>query len=71
MFVVIFKQHGALNCEQEVYGPFDSYLDAEDACANCVVPPLYKAAQRDELGIEHDNGHRYIQELQWVKGCVL
>lgn len=69
MFVIIFKQHGALNCEQRIFGPFDSYLDAEDALSNGSVPTLHGAEGHDSLC--ERNGYRYIHELEWVNGCVL
>jgi hypothetical protein len=79
MFVVIFKQHGALNSEQEVFGPFDCYVDAEDALVNSSVPLLYGQGGRKwpdhEMAAEAregaSDGYRYIQELTWVNGCVL
>jgi hypothetical protein len=72
MYVIIFKQHGWLNCEQQVYGPFDSYADAEEAFANGNTPRLSTWAEREEVGEPvPDNGHKYIQELNWVEGCVL
>jgi hypothetical protein len=77
MFVIIFKQHGALNCEQHVFGPFDLYTDAEDALCDGSVPLLYGQGGRawpagtgEGQALDHD-GHRYIQELEWVEGCIL
>lgn len=68
MFVIMFKQHGALNCEQEVFGPFADYMDAEDALSDGRVPLLYGQGKRawpsDYDG--RDNGHRFIQELAVV-----
>lgn len=78
MFVVIFKQHGALNCEQRIFGPFDNYLDAEEALTNGSTPLLYGQgacewpSEADEYNRAQDNpGHRYIHELEWVNGCAL
>jgi hypothetical protein len=68
MFVIVFKQHGALNCEQVIYGPFADYMDAEDALGNGSVPLLYGQGGRDwpepgEDGELEENGHRFIEEL--------
>lgn len=77
MFVVIFKQHGALNCEQQVFGPFADYLDAEDALSNGAIPCLYgqggvawpdAVSNGDEPYVA--NGHRYIQPLEACAGSV-
>lgn len=82
MFVVIFKQHGALNCEQQVFGPFADYLDAEDALSDGSIPLLYGQGGApwpadDRPPCPGDgpiqrptNGHRYIQPLEACKGTV-
>jgi hypothetical protein len=65
MYVIIFKQHGKLNCEQRVYGPFVDYMDAEEALTDGRVPCLYGQGGRTwPRGEEGErNGHRYIQGL--------
>lgn len=47
MYVIMFKQHGDLNCEQAVYGPFADYMDAEDALGDGRVPLLYGQGGRE------------------------
>jgi len=68
MYVVVFKQHGALNCEQRIFGLYTSYSAAEEALCNGDVPRLYGQGGRqwpdDHDG--RDNGHRYIQPLEWT-----
>ena len=65
MFIIIMKQHGDLNCEQKVYGPYADYMDAEDALGDGTVPLLYGqgglAMPKHYVGLD---GHRYIQELE-------
>lgn len=66
MFVIVFKQHGSLNCEQRIYGPFSDYMDAEDALSDGRVPLLFGQGGRnwpDNADRQVDDGHRYIQEL--------
>lgn len=73
MYIVVFKQHGALNCEQQYYGPFTDYMDAEDALSDGRVPLLYGQGGRewpeDERptcpgdGERQQNGHRFVTEL--------
>lgn len=65
MYVIVMRQHGDLNCEQVIYGPFVDYMDAEDALSDGRVPLLYGQGGRpwpegEEL---ERNGHRYTQEL--------
>jgi hypothetical protein len=77
MFVVILKQHGALNCERRIFGPFDNYLDAEEALTDGSIPLLYGqgGCEWEPFGEQTErpesNGHRYIHELEWVNGCPL
>jgi hypothetical protein len=79
MFVIVFKQHGAPNCETQIFGPFDNYLDAEDALTNGAVPCLYgqgdcaEPTEPAEFAKRHHgpSGHRFIQKLEWVNGCIL
>lgn len=70
MFVIVFKQHGALNCEQRIIGPFQDYLDAEDALSDGRVPLLYgQGGQPFPMGWDPNqkkSGHRYIQPLESV-----
>jgi hypothetical protein len=71
-YIIVFKQHGALNCEQVFYGPFADYMAAENALSDGTVPCLYGQGGRawpdgfrnreGEL-LRQDNGHRYVQEL--------
>lgn len=70
MFVVKFKQHGALNCEEQLFGPFADYMEAEDALA--WLPMLYGQGGREwpknDNGFDGErtidrNGHRCIVEL--------
>lgn len=68
MYVIVMRQHGDLNCEQVIYGPFADYMDAEDALGDGRVPCLYGQGDRawpegEEL---ERNGHRYTQKLTIV-----
>jgi hypothetical protein len=72
MYVVVFKQHGALNCEQRLFGPYASYEDAVDALCNGDVPRLYGQGGRPWPSDErNDNGHRYVQALEWTLSAHL
>lgn len=68
MFVIKMKQHGALNCEEVLYGPFPDYMAAEDALGDGSVPLLYGQGGRDwpepsADGEPEADGHRCIVEL--------
>ena len=65
-WIIVFKQHGALNCEQQFFGPFAQYSDAEAALCDGRVPTLYGQGGRPwpkDIGDECSNGHRYVQQL--------
>ena len=74
--IVVFKQHGALNCETQHFGPFADYEDAMEALTDGRVPLLYGQGGRpwpnptpDSMGAHErsergDNGFRYITELR-------
>lgn len=69
MFIIVFKQHGALNCETEYYGPFADYMDAEEALVDGRVPLLYGQGGREwpedinSYADSYRSGHRFINEL--------
>lgn len=69
-YIIVFKQHGGLNCEQRFFGPFADYLDAEDALGDGRVPLLYGQGDcqwPDDLtgdDVRERSGHRYITELE-------
>jgi hypothetical protein len=63
-YIIIFKQHGALNCEQVFYGPYADYTAADLALCDGSVPCLYGQGGRPRPeGCMEQNGHRYIQPL--------
>lgn len=71
MFIIVFKQHGALNIETQYFGPYADYMAAEDALTDGTVPLLYGQGGRewpvdtDEYSATvADNGHRFIAKLE-------
>lgn len=71
MYVVKFKQHGDLNCQEMLFGPFTEALAAEDALG--WLPMLYGQGGREWPSHEDDmytesrqqcqDGYRTIVEL--------
>jgi hypothetical protein len=64
--VVVLKQHGALHCEQQIFGPFADYMDAEEALTDGRVPLLYGQGGRawpENADQSRTNGHRFIVSL--------
>jgi hypothetical protein len=70
MYIIVFKQHGALHCETQYFGPYADFDTAYDAMCECRIPPLYSLEQREELGIGRDDGYRFLQELSPAKGAL-
>jgi len=63
-YIIVMKQHGALNCETKFFGPYADHETAYDALTDGTVPSLLTLDQREARGIERDDGHRYIAELE-------
>jgi hypothetical protein len=64
MFIIVMRQHGALNCETKYFGPYADHDTAYDALSDGSIPSLYKLAELEARGIERANGHRFIAELE-------
>jgi hypothetical protein len=53
MFIVSYRALNALHIETQYFGPFDTYIDAEDFI--CALPPVIECAHKFIITLDAPN----------------